>query len=531
MEKKLRASAKGKFTRQEKHLTELLDDVNSAKVIVTPQFDKFVDCWNKLEDAQDAFIAVTEINVEEDADGIKYLDDISARYRALVKRYAEFLKKANTSDQEELQKIEESARASEETSRKQIETEKRSAEEEFQKQQRDANFLSIKAELETSIDSFKTLTAGLKDSVTNSSDSLKRQELGKVDNEFTSLKGQLAKLAGVDSTKDISEIKKKFVDDAESTFLDFHKAVAKDIKDTVTSGGSSASDKSTKKEVVKLPKFVGDESSSPSPFLTFPIWLKQWKGMITDYDEKYRDRMLCDHIDATACSKFVGFESDYEEAMKRLEQFYGDSSKVVKCVMTEVKSQDSIADEDYSSLVEYSNTLEHNYNRLTSMSLQHEMSNTSVMSVIVRRFPKLIEERWHEHILDKSDAEKAQPFPVFIQWLSRQKLKWACMVSSELSATMEESLYVGDHRSGGGKECYGCGEAGHIQRNCPKKQKDRGGNSKPRQPPKVKQFWCALHKDLKSRKCFSNACVELRKMTDIARRISLIRRTRTVSTV
>ena len=133
MEKKLRASAKGKFTRQEKHLTELLDDVNSAKVIVTPQFDKFVDCWNKLEDAQDAFIAVTEIDVEVDADGFKYLDDISARYRALVKRYAEFLKKANTSDQEELQKVEESARASEETSRKQIQEEKRSAEEEVQK--------------------------------------------------------------------------------------------------------------------------------------------------------------------------------------------------------------------------------------------------------------------------------------------------------------------------------------------------------------------------------------------------------------
>ena len=257
MEKKLRASAKGRFTRQEKHLTELLDD-NSAKVIVTPQFDKFVDCWDKLEDAQDAFIEVTDIDVEEDADGVKYLDGPSERYRALVKRYAEYLKKANTSDQEELQKTEESARASEETSRKQIQSEKRSAEEEVQKQQRDANFRSAKAELETSIDSFKRLAVGLKDSVTNSPDSLKRQELEKVDNEFTLLKGQLAKLAGVDETQDISEIKKKFVDDAETMFLDFHKAVTKDIKDTVTSGGSSASDKSTKKEVVKLPDFVGD---------------------------------------------------------------------------------------------------------------------------------------------------------------------------------------------------------------------------------------------------------------------------------
>ena len=135
---------------------------------------------------------------------------------------------------------------------------------------------------------------------------MKRQELEKVDAEFRLLKGQLAKLAGVDEAKDITQIRDKFVNDAEKAFLEFHSAVAKDIKDSPTSGGSSVPDKSTKKEAVRLPKFVGEENSSPSPFLTFPVWLKQWKSMITDYDEKYRDRMLCDHIDAAARSKFVG---------------------------------------------------------------------------------------------------------------------------------------------------------------------------------------------------------------------------------
>ena len=53
MEKKKRGIAKGKFTRQENLLTDMLDR-NAAKVIVAPQYEKFVECWNCLEVAHDS---------------------------------------------------------------------------------------------------------------------------------------------------------------------------------------------------------------------------------------------------------------------------------------------------------------------------------------------------------------------------------------------------------------------------------------------------------------------------------------------
>ena len=80
----MRASAKSKFTRQETLLQELLQN-GSAKAIVTPQYEKFVEYWQKLEDAQDRFLEVTEIDIDEHADGLKYLDGPSLRYRTLVK--------------------------------------------------------------------------------------------------------------------------------------------------------------------------------------------------------------------------------------------------------------------------------------------------------------------------------------------------------------------------------------------------------------------------------------------------------------
>ena len=66
------------------------------------------------------------------------------------------------------------------------------------------------------------------------------------------------------------------------------------------------------------------------------------------------------------------------------------------------------------------------------MNLEHEMSNTSVMSVIVKKFPRVIKERWHDYLQDKTLEEKAKPFPVLIQWLQRQKEKWVCMVASNI---------------------------------------------------------------------------------------------------
>ncbi len=521
MEKRKRAAAKGKFTRQETHLTEMINN-KSAKVIVTPQYEKFVECWNSLEDAHDGYMEVADFDIEEDDDGLKYLEDPSKRYRILVNRYSEFLKESDDADRTERKQSENDSRAVEEASRKQIEAEKKAAEDDLHKQQLELSFTSAEAELNTSIDSFNRFVLGLKDSVTTSSDSVKRSELERVDVEFKSVKGLLVKLAGVDQTKDITDIRKKFVDEAEKVYLDFHKDIIQELKDIIPTSGGSGRNYSTKKEAVKLPTFAGDEMSSPSPFLSFPIWFKQWEAMIPDYDVKYRARLLCDHIDVTARSKFTGFEDNFPEAMKRLEQFYGDSSKVVKCVMKEVQDPDAVAEDDYRGLVEYADILENNFNRLTSMNLQHEMSNTSVMSVIVKKFPRVIEERWHDHLLDRSSDEKSKPFPVFITWLARQKEKWACMVSSEVGRRGDSSHYVNE-QSGTGKECVGCGDSGHIRRNCPKNKNNDRDSSKPRKTPKVKKFWCALHKDDKSRKCSTDSCGDLRKMTDIARRVTLLK--------
>ena len=521
--KKRRSAALSTFTRNEKALNALLDD-DSPKQVVTPQYEKLQACWNKLEEIHDAFIEVADGDIPEV--DLNKLDEPNERYLAVVKRYSTFLKTSDTVERTQLEQKEKATRDAEEALRKEVEAERRATEEEEQKAEMNVKFLSSKAELNTGIDAFSRLVASMTLNVGGVSDSVKREELSKVETEFNELKSQLVRLSGQNITVDKADINKNFVDNAETVYLNFVKLVTPELKDSHSSTSGGSSDKYTKREPVDLPSFQGDDKASP--FGKFPIWKKQWDVQILDYEPRDHWRMLEKKLDEAARSKFIGYEGNYDEAMKRLAKYYGNRNKVVWHVLEEVLTPDPISDSDYPRLISYTVTLENNYSRLSSMNAQHEMSNTSTMSAIVSKFPKSVCEKWHEHILQKSDNEQAQPFPIFIEWLVVKKEIWECMVSTDIDNKHSKSSFLVHELTGGGgdsseRKCYGCHEEGHIRRNCPKQKNNNNDRNQPRKAPSVKKFWCALHKDEKSRKCSSQSCNELRKMTDIQARIRLLK--------
>ena len=518
MERK-RITALATFTRTERNLNAMIDD-ESPKHLVAPQYEKLQACWNKLEEAHDRYIESIEGD-DIDEDNLNKLDEPSVRYRTVVKRYSNFLKASDNVERAVLLQTEKENRNAKEVIRQQVATEKKTAEDDQQKQEMVVRFESAKAELETGIDAFNRFVTSMKESVANVTESVKRNELGKVEAEFNALRSQLVKLTGIDVNQNTTDVSTKFVDDAEKVYLDFHKQIASELKDShsSTSGGTVGK---SKMELVDLPDFQGDEKASP--FVKFPTWKIQWDTQILDYEQKHRGRMLEKHLDDAARAKFIGYENDYEAAMKRLTQYYGDRQKVVKHVLHEVMAPNAILEGEYRRLITYSVTLENNFNRLTSLKMEHEMSNTSIMSAIVKKFPRSVREKWHECLLkNSSEEERAKPFPIFIEWLISEKAIWECMVSTDaINPSSRSSFYVGDIgiSDSDKNKCYACGELGHIRRSCPSRGKN---NAVAKKTPKVKKFWCALHKDDPNKKCYSNSCIDLRKMSDIPSRIRLLK--------
>ena len=88
-EKKKRSACLSKFTRNYNILIQRIDD-QSPVSLVTPQYDKVKECWLNLEDAHDNFIAATDIeDIENDPEGLKYIDAPNKNYETALKRYSD----------------------------------------------------------------------------------------------------------------------------------------------------------------------------------------------------------------------------------------------------------------------------------------------------------------------------------------------------------------------------------------------------------------------------------------------------------
>ena len=511
-----RATAKSNFTRYVNKLNNLLDsDVTQAE-LVTPLFEKVNKYYDHLENTHNEFLAVTDINIDEDADGVAYMEKVDKTHDAIVIRYSEFLKNATKQEQLDVReaKREEEERVREE--RKAMEAETKATEELRLKEERAEKFATQKAQLLTSIAAFKRMTLSTKDNITGISGVDKRREWEKIESDFMSLKNDLNQLVGIDPSFDVAAVNDTFQQEAEKTFVDTQKEVLLALKDVpLTSGGatiSSSSNSTVRKEPIMLPSFEGDESKSP--FLKFPIWKKQWEVIITDYDPNYRDIMLCKHLDEAALARIVGYETDYKESFKRLEQYYGDPLKIVQCIQRKVSSASEVKEGDYQGLVKYSNILEDNFNRLTAMGkgYQIEMSNSTAMASILRKFPRNVGEQWHDHLIQRSPNEKLNPFPVLIEWLKSRRQTWESMAAVDCEIWEEgESSFYGENNSIKKKPCFRCGKDGHVQRWCPENNEETRDNSgdgpkPPRKKPLVKKYWCALHKEEPSRRCHSESC-------------------------
>ena len=250
--------------------------------------------------------------------------------------------------------------------------------------------------------------------------------------------------------------------------------------------------------------------------------------MIVDFDPKWHVSLLKQHLDEDAKVTFIGCENDYKKALECLKKHYGNPLKVIACVRDEVMTPGNISEGDYDGLILYSQILERGFTRLKNLDLDHEMSNTAAMSSIVKKFPRVVGEKWNEYLTEQDAAVIAKPFPTFITWLQNQRRVWermsAANASSKLSSKSSQMFYGGVGPTE--KRCYGCREVGHVKRDCPKKHQDGSVKNPPKRnqpkPLKVKKFKCAFHKSEAGKKCFSDTCNDLKRVA-AAQRVQLLK--------
>ena len=446
-EKKIRTIALRNFTRSTTTLTSLLNANEPSPVVALEAkklWEKVTDFWDKLQSAQDDFLVAAVLgDIETDKNGFPYLDDSTKTHDELLQRYMKFCSDADNVGKQDVVIAEENKRRAEEEERKRIQSERDEAERNAIEKEKEDKFNKEKREFDSAVEAFKRMNVSMKETLETASASDKRLRLQGCTDEFAKLKDKFVKLSCSVAEEQLAKFRKDFVDETEVPFKEAEKWLLTELKDSpLTSGGaSSSSDTSSvsvgsklmKIETVHLPTFRGEKSASP--FLKFPAWKEKWESLIKEYPEQCHTTVLEKHLDEEARKKYIGWESNYAESMKRLNAFYGDPIKIVSYAMMEVRSPHPIQEGDYRSLLSYSTTLENNFNRLRSLGIESEMSNTSIMSEILRKFPRAVCEKWNEFLSSQDYSTKLKPFETFIVWLMSQREMWERMASVELPSS------------------------------------------------------------------------------------------------
>ena len=414
-------------------------------------------------------------------------------------------------------------------------------------------YVEAKARLEQGIVSFGTPSKIISDLSSANEISLTdmRSEIEKIEVSFNKIKSDLIYLdSSMDHTELLGRYQSKVVDEYEKCKLIGLKYMKDgDSSSTVGSRASRSSSVSgdglssarpystTKRETVMLPHFSGDEKTA---YLKYPIWKKQWDTHIQEYEDKYRSTMLLNHLDEKAQLQIVGLETDYEGAIEQLDSYYVDAKKVIKACLDEIRAIPIISQFDYKSLVNYKKVLLNNHARLKASNLEHEMSNTAAMGVLIRKFPIHEAVEWQKYLADQSKTEQNNPFPWFVKWLEKAGQSWELLAASGTGARSKGGGNVQVHHTFYGDEdtdtvkakktCFKCGKEGHLRKDCTKKdgQATGGGRNsggparKPRSPPKHRKFHCAFHKDASDRYCSTWSCPSV-KYAQYADRIKLMK--------
>ena len=214
-----------------------------------------------------------------------------------------------------------------------------------------------------------------------------------------------------------------------------------------------------------LPKFSGEEKTA---FLKCPVWKLQWDSHILEYEEKHRATMLMNHLDSKASEQIIGLENEYDKAIAQLDKFYNDPKKIIKACLDEIRAHPNISAFDYKALVAYKKCLVNNYTRLKACNLDHEMSNTAALGVLVRKFPIQEAVKWQEYLAEQDKVTQSKPFPAFMIWLEKAGASWELLAASgtgtknKAGNTQAHHTFFsdGDKADSQGK-CFKCGESGH----------------------------------------------------------------------
>ena len=113
---------------------------------------------------------------------------------------------------------------------------------------------------------------------------------------------------------------------------------------------------------------------------------------------------------------------DLNQIFKRLDEKYGDPTKMVDSIITEIQRFRKIENDDTKRLIDFINLIERASHDLDNVKMGSEINNTNVVSMIESKLPKCLALNWYRHIHSSvAEIDRSKKFPSLLKYMITER--------------------------------------------------------------------------------------------------------------
>ena len=170
-----------------------------------------------------------------------------------------------------------------------------------------------------------------------------------------------------------------------------------------------------KLERMKLPSFDGNIRDYPRFISDFHKYI-----MPNIKDDTSASYILRSCLSGKALEDIRNVDDDIDKMLERLKQKFGHKSKLADVIMNDIKHMRQINDNDEKGFIKMVNLIENSYNDLEKIGMEQAIANSTIVSMIEEKLPKMIKSQWCVEIIKVSIHENNK-FTSILEFLLMHK--------------------------------------------------------------------------------------------------------------
>ena len=187
-------------------------------------------------------------------------------------------------------------------------------------------------------------------------------------------------------------------------------------------------DENDTKSVCDIPKIRYGLKLQPMPLPKFHGEIKEYprfkddfqKQVVPSVSETQQPYVLKSCLTGDALDDVKNVDHSIEEMWKRLDNKYGEPSKIIDVIMNDIKKIKPVKENENIKFIKLVDTVERSFRDLERLKLDSELSNAHSVSLIEEKLPASMKMLWAEHVTCKMGIT-ANKFPSLLKFLVERK--------------------------------------------------------------------------------------------------------------